>query len=1222
MARTTSPKYPLAEGYVITAFRGSQVLDIRSGIVVNVGDERVIFPPLREQVTAAAEKPVATKAQVGAVQLETVATSISGVVTGDQLRTLPLYNRTFLALGGLTPNVHDLAAGNELAGASFSVAGARGASNAFLLDGADNVASSTNQAVPFQVNDSVQEFRLTSSTANAEYGRNRGGIVNVVTRRAGNAFHGSAYGYFANDALNADSPVSVYNGSTFDKATAYAGPSMPAGYFTQFPATYNQYVASAQTSGYCTDAGAASCNSTFNPAALLATNDRFKSSFDSKQFGANAGGALIKDKLFLFGSYEGTRIDNPNAVFERVPSTFDKTYAPNGVNPIFSPASLDYVTGQKILDLYPAANVVAIPGVLEFFRGEAPNYTNVHNFLIRSDIVPSDKDSLTFRFVLQKLNQLHDATLPPSTAYPGNGAYRDALNQNFSATYTHSISANVLNELRAGYNRFNVRDTAQDASFDATSILGYPDLPTFMLNGIDSQYSGGSFLNPGAYSGWINWLEGVVPMAPTLDNKLPFARLGAPLSAPTSRVDTTIFFGDSVSWSHGKHSFKFGADARRLSNDSFDGGVTRGWVFSGNIGEFTSDSATEWLTLAYGWPSFDFAQRQASPYVGNFTSWAAAAYLQDTWRVHPRVTLNFGVRFERVGSPTEAQNRVWNYDPVAGGLVQAGSAQVVNPYGVPCTPLVNYQGLTEYQQSAFGFTGFNWTCTATGRGTFGQSKNVFAPRVGLAWDLFGDAKTVLRFGFGIFYDQVPIDQYAKLLYNRPISSPNGLYGQTLDTPPYGYCRYGIFTANQCGSGNRVLDFGTWANNPAYAPYDLASFPLGVYYRDQTHQQLPRTYQTNATIQRQLSSKIAIELGYVGALGRKLPVVYDSNYTGEFGNLAAPTAFQIFSFFPIWTLTNQGESNYNSLMGRVQMVDFHGLRLNAAYSWSKSLDNASNSLFPATAMAFNNVVYASVYSRYDFTGECMLAPSLAPAFCAAAAGAPLQAPNIDLTPPPVTTTGQAAPQVTRYLIPQDPFNFLHNDYGPSDFDARHRFVLNYTWELPFKSESPLLKDWVLSGIFTAQSGQPFTIFAGPIAGEITQRAEVTGPVTINPTNPNAAISTANLAPVFPSCKAATVFPNSPFVPDNVHICAGNSGRNAFVGDKYIDMDFAVQKGFALFGEGRKLTFRAEFFNLFNRSNFYNPISQLSTDGTTINPDFGKIKSAHAPRQIQLAVRFSW
>ncbi|MDP9264158.1 MAG: carboxypeptidase regulatory-like domain-containing protein, partial [Acidobacteriota bacterium] len=594
---------PPAEGYKLTAAKGDKKLDIRAGITVNVGDERVILPPLKEQAVAATATVVEKTSESQAVRIETSSTTMSGVITGDQLRSLPLYNRNFLALGLLTPSTHDVEGGSELAGASFSVSGNRPNENNFLLDGADNVASSSNQSLPFQVNDSVQEFRVISSAASAEYGRGQGGVVNVVTRRGGNAFHGSAFGYFGNDRFNSDNPLSVYSGTTFDKAADRAGPvnagPVPTspGFFGGspqggVPQTYNEYVATAEAVGTCTDsmsgiafAGSSTCtqhdffgaaiangfglNTRFDPAAILATNDKHKQPFDSKQFGVNLGGALIKDKLFAFVSYEGTRINNPNAIFERVPSAYDRTYNPNlaaGVpqaGAYFFPANdPNYLLDQSILALFPAPNVVGVPGVLEFFQGQAPNFTHVHNGLARLDYVYSDKSSWTLRYAAQGLNQLHDDSLPQQTTYPGNGAFLGALNQNLSIGFSHTFSPTLINELRFGVSRFNLHETPQDRGFDATSLgvagFNYPvsQMPTILLNGLDTQSSGatpvstvfgGEPLN-GAFSGWSDLSS---TMEPSLDYLFPMARLGAPLNAPSARRDTTWSIGDNVSWSKG-----------------------------------------------------------------------------------------------------------------------------------------------------------------------------------------------------------------------------------------------------------------------------------------------------------------------------------------------------------------------------------------------------------------------------------------------------------------------------------------------------------------------------------------------------------------------------------------------------------------------------------------------------------------------------------------------
>jgi hypothetical protein len=129
------------------------------------------------------------------------------------------------------------------------------------------------------------------------------------------------------------------------------------------------------------------------------------------------------------------------------------------------------------------------------------------------------------------------------------------------------------------------------------------------------------------------------------------------------------------------------------------------------------------------------------------------------------------------------------------------------------------------------------------------------------------------------------------------------------------------------------------------------------------------------------------------------------------------------------------------------------------------------------------------------------------------------------------------------------------------------------------------------------------------------------------NPNAAISTAGfgLASQSSLClnpTTGTNFLGNFLQPAPGVACTGNSGRNQFSGPNYVNTNFAIQKGFTLGGEGRMITFRTEFYNLFNRANYFNPISQFSVDGQTPNPDFGKIKSAHEPREIQFALRYSW
>jgi hypothetical protein len=1288
------PEVPPAGNYVLTAMRGTTKIDSQPGIVVNVGDEKVVLPPLKERavITAANPEPVvAVKRQT--ITNETVSTAISGVITGDQLRSLPVaVNRNFLNAGLIPPNSHDVQQGSALSGASFSVAGNRPQANNFLLDGADNVASSSNQAVPFQVNDAVQEFRVTSATATAEYGRNSGGTVNIVTKRAGNNFHGSAFGYFSNDIFNAGSPVSVYNGTTFEQAAVYAGALNPS--FNFGPQTYNEYVVSAAALGYCTDsnvvavtapAGTHFCpssglfgkNTPFDPSSLLATHDSHNIPFDSKQFGVNGGGAIVKDKLFVFGSYEGTLINNPNPIFERVPSSFDKTFAPYGTcdSPIlfgislgnqcfaFGPTNPSYVLDQKILGLFPTSNVTGVPGVLEFFQGQAPNWTHVHNVLGRMDYVASEKTNVTFRYVVQNLNQLHDDSLPTQSNYPGDGIVRHALNQNLDLGVTHTFSSAWLTEARIGFNRFRDDEVAQDAGFNAASLgLPFAGMPTILLNGLDSQYSGSGPGGNGAFAGWSDGFvlnANFLNLLPTLDYHFPFARLGAPLGAPLQHRDTTSFADESFTWSHAHHQVKFGGDFRLLDNRVTDGSFARGFMYSSNIGEFTSDSETcneicladLGFSNAFARPSFDFFQQQQTPYEARLHSWAPSLFVQDSWRIHPRITINAGLRYEYFQPYHEKNDALWNFDPQSNGLVQENRLGVVDPYGNSCSSTVgNYASAPAGSAIKFRPGGGAWNC-ANNVNDYNQivraDMDNFAPRAGVAWDVFGNGKTVVRGGIGWFYDQLPASYTEQLIYNRPTTSPDALYGTLLGI---GLCP-SIFS---CGVGSAVINPNV-QNAPIGLLGEPASFysqapqPFAIYARDTAHSQTPYSRQISATVQQQLSNNFVLEVGYIGDRGFDLPVIYNRNFSNE-ANLFLNGVDGNLSLFPILTMTNQGDSSYHSLLVRVRSAQWHGLSFNATYNFSKAIDDASDGVFPALPITMPNLSLGyGLFAQDNPTAACIFEGE----FCKVTFTAngvtqsqqiPLSLPSVNFSPGAVTTTGAGQILTSRYLLPQNPLDWWQNDRGPSDFNSKHRLLLDYIWEVPSLSKAfgapHWLDNWQFSGVFTAQSGQPFTIFAGPIAGEITQRVNLPGTVSLSNNASSAiALNGASVQDFLASNSAACSGPYpftettnangtaSGFVGNFLQPmpntpCTGNSGRNAFVGPDYINMNVAVQKAFNVFGEGKTVDLRAEFYNVFNHSNFYNPISQLSLDGQTVNPNFGKILSAHEPREIQLALRFNW
>ncbi len=1285
---------PPADGYKITAIRADgSTIQSKEGISVSVGDERSILPALKEgPAGATGTEPVPAATVQSAVPNEKSNTSIGSVITGDQLRSLPLYNRNFLVLGLLSPNTHDVEAGSILVGASFSIAGQRPSSNNFLLDGADNVASSTNQAIPFQVNDAIKEFRVTSSTANAEYGRGAGGIVSVITQRGTNSLHGSVFGYFANDALNADNPLSVFTSTGFDKASGFAGPTnapalpIPAG-GSAAPITYNQYVATAAAQGFCTNsiaagavAGSHPCvnggfgrNDRFDPASILAANNDFHQPFDSKQFGANLGGAIIKNKLFAYGSYEGTRIDNPAPIFERVPSAFDKTVsAANVGNP-------NYKLAQNILGLLPASNVVAVPGVLEFFQGTAPNFTNVHNVLLRADYAKSDKTNFNLRYAGQLLDQLHDDTLPASNIYPGNGADRKAQNQNVAFTFTKSYKK-IINELRLGVTQFRFTEAPQDAGFDASTLgLTNKSLQTILLSGLDTRYSGAAPGVSGAFGGWWDsfWSNNgatstpTASMQPTLDGRFPFARIGAPLDAPSLHRDTTWAVTDGLSWSRGKHSFKFGGEFRYVQNRVTDGGFSRGYIASQDIGEFTSDSEScntgtsggaPCNTPAFRAPSYDYALNQQPNFNALFNAPSFAGYAQDAWKLNRRITVNMGGRYEYFGVPKESNNQIWNYDPAANGLVQQGGTTVVDPFGTPCTgPVTNF--LTDsIPRSISASQVGQWQCATSSNGNIIQPDlGDFAGRFGMAWDVTGNAHTVVRAGVGIFYDQTPTSYMARLLENRPTflntANPRYIYGQAFSFNGNNPCP-------QCGFGNSTVNVTSAAYNGFFQG---AASPFALAGRDNRNSKAPYTRQANVTIQQQITNNVGIEVGYIGGGGHRLPITTNTGYNNEWfctssrvptpgiGLLGGPPAgstspvCDAFAQFPIQTQADIGSSIYHSGMLRARIAQFHGLRMNATYTYSRSTDNASSANPQLVATPFLTQTFGlqefgvgNPFAEALGSGTTILGHTFA-----VGKGGSGSISGADTFTSSLTTTGAGQIIVSRYNSPQDPNNFLVNDKGRSDFDTTHRLVVDSNYDLPFMKASKWWGGWTVSGILSFQSGQPFTIFAGPIFGENAQRVNASNVVLTG--DPNNYITGAFTLPglaqvsretsgpggvqsvVQTSCGYAIVAPPAALLQGIVgQPCTGNSLRNQFTGPNFFDTDFAVQKSFKVFGEGKELSLRSEFFNLFNRANYYNPLSVYSLDGlqqdsagnTNVNNDFGKVKSAHSPRQIQFAARFTF
>jgi len=438
-------------------------------------------------------------------------------------------------------------------------------------------------------------------------------------------------------------------------------------------------------------------------------------------------------------------------------------------------------------------------------------------------------------------------------------------------------------------------------------------------------------------------------------------------------------------------------------------------------------------------------------------------------------------------------------------------------------------------------------------------KKGFAPRVGLAWDPTGNAKWLVTSAYGIFYEPYYTGQGGPL--QSPISAP-----PYLQTPQIGPSPFFNFSDPFNGNPPIAGQFSTPLTNLTVAP----NLPL------------PYTQDWDVNIQRSLGKDLLLEVGYVGTKGTKLPRFVEGNpaiyvpgvdpithqplstsgnadqrrlYSGC--TLADPPSSCVYSSTGL--IEGIANSSYNALEASLKKRFSHGLSFLASYTLSKSIDDASS---------------------FNMTGSA------------------------------------AKPVAGENDLAQDPFN-LAAERGLSLFDARHRFVLSYQWELPFWKQphgwyQQAFGGWQFNGIATVMSGTPFTVFDSHDVSVQGGAPEITGfsanrPNLVPGQNPNAGPHTANAWLNASAFQAITQDPNSPVQQ------FGSAGRNIATGPGYANWDFSVFKNIHVM-ESKEIQFRAELFNFLNHTNFRLPDSDISS------PTFNQIQAAQPAREIQLALKF--
>jgi outer membrane receptor protein involved in Fe transport len=1068
--------------------------------------------------------------------LQAQSSDLGQVVESRTVTEMPLNGRNVLALVQLSPGVQPQgppSAGNSsmsnpvganpFAAGDFQIGGSQAGQNAVFVDGVPTNGSYLNVITMIPTQDAIQEFKVQTSAMEADFGRFAGGVINMTTKSGTNSWHGGGYEFLRNKVLDANSFFLNASGT-------------PRGPWTQ------------------------------------------------NQFGANVGGKVIRDKLFVFSSYEGYRVRS-SAVLS------------NGIVPTAAEASGDFsALGYKIYDPTTSGVCTATSGTCRTQVGLEPGGSGTPNVLAASQINPASKVLLgyypqpnfssptsPYNFITSygtggdtdQANEKVDWNVSDRQRFMARFTYYDLLNlpdspfkdictdrctetvktKQIALGDTLTFSPTTILDLHLGYTRYHYVRTPLTSGFNMSSLGGqwgtYPFASTPLPVPCVSQNTGDDLLGSGFCS------QGT----------------GSEIGAG----DDTWSFSPSLTKIKGVHTLKFGYEYRLLRNNYYQTNIPTGLYQFDRLMTSANPIASP-ITTGNGFASFLLG------YGGNNNGGAVvtpsymasqitynAMYVQDTWQATRKLTLNLGLRYDIQTNWTERFNRIAVWNPAETSSL-AGKASPVTGAAVPSSLKGAFDLVASSTRASRNEQDTPWT--------------EFNPRIGLAYRL--NEKTVIRTGYGIFY--LPNDiSWNNAPHNLAMNTSSTAWFATLNNN--GYVPLNNFSAPFPNGltlpvGRNLAAINTSANGPSYP---VATNPAGY------------SQEWNFNIQRQLPNGVLLDVAYAGQKGTHLPMhsqdqdqlpdadlpgganrytvaqlkgqvanPYDGLVTG---GLTSPTVqfAQTLLPFPQFTDVSIAEpwdrdSVYNSFQMKVEKRFSHGASAFASYTISKLISNTNNE---------------------------------------------------------INWLGDAAPSWGDV----DAYN-LKNERSLDGFDVPQRLVLGYVLDLPFGKgqkyasglngvASRLVGGWGIDGIITLQSGFPLNIGGGSNALCNTGITNIGG-CRVTRTGPDqetsgSAVSRLNdwfNASTFTSTTALTRGNDSRTEPD-----LRQQGEN--------NWDFAVFKN-TRFGPDEKLglEFRAEFFNFFNHPQFAAPnTSCCTTDGT--NPSFGVVSSQYnLPRLIQFGLRFTF
>jgi len=843
-----APLLPVGSYSVTVEAPGFKKL-VKSDIILNVSDSLQVNAVL---TIGNVDEVVSVQADESQVNLENSA--VEGLITGKQIRELPLNNRNYEQLITLQPGVTSNAADQIYVGTtnpsgqvnivSFSVNGNRQSQNNWTIDGADNVDHGSNiTLLVYPSVDSISEFKIERSNYGAEFGRSASGQINVVTRSGTSQFHGSVYEFFRNDALNA---VNSYTKHTGGKK------------------------------------------------AVLRYND----------FGGTFGGPLYKDKTFFFFSEELRRVTTPVTQTATLPSTAE--LSGNFATPVCT--SIDNAgnctgTGTKITNINPIS-AAYIKDV--FSKVPAPNATgtlvsnssgvfNYQESLIRLDHTFNPRWAVMGRYIYDGIPTKEPYGLfGPQSSIPGvANTSTNSPGQQIMGRVTTQIKSTLFNEFGYAYSYGAITS-------DTTGTLARANSPD-VVSAISLPYS----------------------VTLTRIPNIGFADISGAAGFGQYRdynYNHNIF--DNLSWTRGNHSLKFGFSYNHyLKSENAAGDNVGNYNFDSTNAVGSDDlsvQSQDWANFLIGYASDSFSQAPID-ITANTTQNLWEFYAQDEWHVARRLTLSYGLRYSYFQTPFDTGHKLTSFDP---SVYKATSAPTIDPKTgriVPGTGVAN---------NGIIIGGVN---SPNGRYITSQNKTNFAPRLGVAYDVFGDGTTALRGGIGLFYDSVAAGLAEDNTFNNPPFILGANFGSITN----------ISKAGSLSALTNNLPPSLWTTAPNWKTPYSAEWNLDVQHQfKQVHD-------------------LVVDLGYVGNKGTHLVGAQDINqvkpgvaaasglyanpYAGGTGAGEKLNAVRPYlGYGSIGQIAPEFDSNYHSFQLSVEQPLAAHLTASAAYTYSHGLtDNQSD-----------------------------------------------------------------------------------------------------------------------------------------------------------------------------------------------------------------------------------------------------------------------------------------